>query len=110
MTNGYYSEEVFSQGVLGYFDGSELKEVIVYAGVDGNAYSRRYYYDDGQLIFAYYEGNDAHRFYFYEESLMRWRYSYVATDAQNAVNHDWETTTEFYNWESSVLKEANQYK
>ncbi len=110
MSQGAYTETNLSQGVTGYYNGSELKSIVISKGVDGSAYSRFFYFDDDQLMFAYYEGSDAHRFYFYQGALMRWRYSKSTANSQDAVNHDWETTSQFYEWEDIVKKDANQYK
>ena len=109
VSNGTYTEEVLSEGVLGYYNGSELKEIVVYAGVDGNDYRRFYYFDEGELMFAYYEGDDAHRFYFYEGSLIRWRYSKDTANAQDAVNHDLESSSQYIDWEIEVLNDAKKY-
>jgi len=109
VSNGTYSEAVLSEGVLGYYNGSELKEILIYKGVDGSDYSRYYYFDYGQLMFAYYEGSDAHRFYFYQGALMRWRYSKSTANSQDAVNHDWENTSQFYEWEDIVERDVKKY-
>ena len=41
---------------------------------------------------------------------MRWRYSKNASKAQDAVNHDWETSTEYYQWEKDVWEEAMSFQ
>ncbi len=83
-----YQTKSIDQGVTAYITGNLVKAIFVDKGYSGYEYSRRYYYDDDRLIFAYYEGNDAHRLYFKDNRLFRWRYASEATNAQDAVNHD----------------------
>lgn len=109
VSNGTYTEAILSEGVQGYYNGSELKEIVIYKGVEGSEYSRYFYFNEGQLMFAYYEGSDAHRFYFYEGALMRWRYSKSTANSQDAVNYDWESSSQFYEWEDLVKRDAKKY-
>ena len=104
-----YSVEVEQEGINLYYDGWGLKCVIIPRGAWGMDYSRYYYYENQQLIFAYYEAKDAHRFYFYEGELMRWRYTPNAQDAQNATNYDWANTPEYAQWEQIVRNEGNSF-
>ena len=102
MNDNRYDKIALREGVLGYYDNSDLKAVVVKADTDGIAYTRYYYYNEGDLFFAYYEAEDAHRFYFADGSLIRWNYAENAMDAQNAVIYDGEDSTEYRQWENSV--------
>jgi len=104
-----WSVVVEQEGINLYYNEWDLKCVIVPRGAWGMDYSRYYYYENQELIFAYYEAQDAHRFYFYEGELMRWRYSPNAQDAQNATNYDWANTAEFAQWEQIVRNEGNSF-
>ena len=104
-----WSVVVEQEGINLYYNEWDLKCVIVPRGAWGVDYSRYYYYEDQELIFAYYEAKDAHRFYFYEGELMRWRYSPDAQDAQNATNYDWANTAEYNQWEQTVRNEGNAF-
>ena len=97
------------EGIKLYYNEWDLKCVVFPKGAWGVDYSRWYYYENGQPIFAYYENEDAHRFYIYQGELMRWRYSENAQDAQNAVNVDWGTDGGFQQWENIVLTEARSF-
>ena len=109
MNAGLYAKTTPANGVTAYYDGSQCKCVVVNKGVRGVDYSRWYYYENNQPIFAYFENQDAHRFYLYQGDLMRWRYSANAQDAQNAVNEDWGSSNAFYQWEDLVLTEARAF-
>lgn len=109
ISAGTYSKVNLESGKTAYYDDSALVAVIINKNVDGSAYSKSYYYDNQKLVFAYYEGSDAHRFYFYGDQLMRWRYSQNASNAQDAVNHDWETTSEYQKWVSEVWSDGMSY-
>ena len=109
VSGGNYEELKTSDGVTVYKDENHVKEIAVPAGTDESSYRRFYYYNDDQLIFAYYEGTSAHRFYFHDGQLIRWRYSQNASDPQNAVNHDLEDSDEYHDWQKKVLKEAETY-
>ncbi|MBR5534285.1 MAG: hypothetical protein IKU62_05505 [Ruminiclostridium sp.] len=104
-----WSVVVEQEGINMYYNEWDLKCVIVPRGAWGMDYSRYYYYENQELIFAYYEAKDAHRFYFYEGELMRWRYSPNAQDAQNATNYDWANTAEFTQWEKTVWNEGSSF-
>ena len=90
------------------YDNGELVLVIDVSKKDG--YSKRFYYKDGELIFAYYEGDDAHRFYFNNDHLIRWRYASDANIPEKAENHDLEQSIEYKEWEEKVLSESNNLK
>ncbi len=104
-----WSVVVEQEGINIYYNEWDLKCVIVPRGAWGMDYSRYYYYENQELIFAYYEAKDAHRFYFYEGELMRWRYCPNAQDAQNATNYDWANTAEYAQWEQIVRNEGNAF-
>lgn len=109
ISSGKYNEVKLENNITTYYDSGELKAVIVPINANGMAYRQFYYYDQGQLIFAYLENTDSHRFYFYENALMRWRYCSDAIKSSEAVNYDWETFDAYKNWEEIVLEEAYKY-
>ena len=109
MQAGRYTERSLGQGVVAYSDGRQIKCVVVPRGVYGMDYSRWYYYEGDDLIFAYYEAEDAHRFYFYDGDLMRWRYCADASNRENAVNEDWGTSPNFCRWEEIVENEGEAF-
>ena len=104
-----WSVVVEQEGINMYYNEWDLKCVIIPKGAWDMDYSRYYYYENQELIFAYYEAKDAHRFYFYEGELMRWRYTPNAQDAQNATNYDWANTAEYNQWETIVRNEGNAF-
>lgn len=110
ISSGVYEEYRLEDNVTGYYDGNELKAVIVSKGTNGIEYTQSYYYDEGNLFFAYYESEDSHRFYFYEEYLMRWRYCANANIPSDAINYDWDSFEEYIEWEKVVLDASNVFK
>lgn len=110
ISSGRYVESRIEDNVTGYYDGNELKAVKVSRGTNGIDYAQSYYYDNGDLIFAYYENHDSHRFYFYKEYLMRWRYCEEADKPSNAINYDWENFDGYLDWEFTVLNNSNAFK
>lgn len=109
ISSGEYVENKLEDSVTGYYDGNELKAIIVSRGANGIEYTQSYYYDEGNLIFAYYENEDSHRFYFYEEYLMRWRYCADANNSSDAINYDWDSSEEYIEWEKIVLDASNAF-
>lgn len=99
------SEVDINKDVIGYISDG-VKAIYVKNGYDDYGYSRKYYYDNGKLIFAYFESNDAHRLYFKNDRLFRWRYSQNAADAQNAINHDSDNAEGYDTLEIFAIKEA----
>lgn len=99
------SEIDINKDVIGYIS-DEVNAIYVKNGYGDYGYSRKYYYDNGKLIFAYFESNDAHRLYFKNDRLFRWRYSQNAADAQNAVNHDADNADGYDTLEIFAIKEA----
>ena len=88
VMGGQLNVSIITEGVTAYQSGDSVQAVFVNKGVDGYDYSRKYYFDDNHLMFAYYEGSDAHRLYFKNDKLFRWRYSPVASNPQDAENYD----------------------
>ena len=105
------SKRSIRSGVAGYFNSAgDLVWAVVYRGTAGigshsDIYSRSYYYDNGQLVFAFYEGKDSHRFYFCNEYLMRWLYRASGV----SVNHDFTFSTEYLEWEKLAKKESDSF-
>lgn len=112
---GSYERRTYDNGTDAYYDGAGmLRCVIVYRGTEGigagdSVYSRTYYYEGGQLMFAFYEGSDAHRFYFRDGELIRWRYQAPSTPSDAAVNQDGTDSAEYLDWERIVLEESERY-
>lgn len=112
---GDYDRVQIKHGVVGYYDDSgALKCLTVYSGTDGiggysEDYGRWYYYDNDQLIFAFYDGKDAHRLYFYNGLLMRWRYRPVGVESTDSINYDFEFSDKYLELEKLALEEAYAY-
>lgn len=70
-----YQEYYYADGITGYYEGGILCMFTIKQWAEGNAYAKYFYYENNQLLFAYYEGNDAHRFYFISGRLIRWKYT-----------------------------------
>lgn len=109
QTNAYQKVEQ-QEGVFYYYDESgELKCVYVMPGVNGSAYGRMLFYDDGAPFFAYYEQEDAHSLYFKDDELIRWRYCADKDNPSDGVNQDLKRTDGYVTMESQILKEAYSY-
>ena len=104
-----YDKRVYDNGVTVYFDGNDIKAIVVPKGMDENLYAQSFYYDANRLIFAYYEADDAHRLYFMNDTLIRWRYSSDAENAQTAENHDLESSSEYEYWNTIAREESDYY-
>lgn len=109
ISSGKYNKVTLDHNIAAHYDGGELKAVIIPLGANGINYRQFYYYDQGQLIFAYFENDDSHRFYFCENQLIRWRYCYDAAKSSEAVNYDQENSNAYKDWETLVLDEAYAY-
>lgn len=105
IKNDTYKEVVIGKDITGYV-ADDVEAVYIKKGYDGNKYSRKYYFSDGKLIFAYFDAEDAHRLYFKDDKLFRWRYSENAKDAQNAINHDGDHADGYDDLEETAIKEA----
>ncbi len=107
-------EEVRTEVYYYYDFYGDIRMVVTAKGNDGlgdysNQYRRYYYFDNDQLIFAYFEGQDCHRLYFYEGQLARWRYQGVGQSRSDAVNEDFTYSEEFLKWESLALQEVKSF-
>ena len=69
-------------------------------------YSRLYYFDNGELYFAFvFKGNETeHRFYFNTEELFRWKEGIKGKQK----DHDFEDSTEFDNWEQKIKEDSKK--
>lgn len=105
IATGDLAASYAEDGSVSYSDGSAIWAIYAEPGTD-YAYSRFYYYLDGQLFFAYYEAEDAFRFYFWEDQLIRLRYSFDVTDPQDAVNLDLDSSQEILALRDAVLAES----
>lgn len=101
-----YDKKVAQNGVITYSDNGEIKAIIVPGNTDGTVYTRSFYYDNTGLFFAYYEADDAHRLYFVNGNLIRWRYSANAEKAQDAQNHDLESSPDYEYWSVTAKNES----
>lgn len=104
-----YDKRVYDNGVTAYFDGNDIKAIVIPEGTGENLYAQSFYYDTNRLIFAYYEADDAHRLYFMNDTLIRWRYSSDAENAQAAENHDLESSSEYEYWNTTAKEESDYY-
>ena len=93
-----------------YFDGNDVKCVVVPGGTNGSTYSRYFYFDHGQLFFAYYEGKDAHRLYFKDDVMFRWRYCTDKDQPDNAENYDQLDTEAYRAKQEQVLADARRFR
>lgn len=108
--NGDYERQQVRDGIEAYWDGDELAVVVVPSGNGGIAYSRSYYYANGDLFYAYYEEEDAYRLYFKDENLIRLRYAEDASRPSDAVNYDQENSEQYRSWEENTLEEGKSLK
>jgi len=83
--------------------------IDVSSGTDDVPYSRLYYLDGSDLMFAFYDGADAHRCYFYEGQLIRWRHNPDSREKQVYTDHDLETSAEFREMEEWMLTDVEYY-
>lgn len=110
INNGNLTAAKVADGVTAYKYGDAVEAIYVDKGVDGNAYSRKYYFGNhDMLIFAYLEADDSHRLYFKDGLLFRWRYCSDAGKPQDAVNHDLENSDDYNEMESFALDESDKY-
>jgi len=109
QSNNQYKVSKPYSGVTTYTENGDTYCVIVAKGVDGNEYTRYYYYENNKLIFAYLESSDSHRLYFHNDSLFRWRYASNAVKYTEAQNHDNEDSNEFRRLEKFALEEGYKY-
>lgn len=110
ISSNLYEKYNIEEGIIAYYYEDELKAVIVEKDKNDIEYTQSYYYDQNDLMFAYYENEDSHRFYFYEGYLMRWRYCADADNPSDAINYDWDEFDEYIEWENTVLTNSNLYK
>lgn len=108
MASGKYTTTFIDTSTAAYYEGTVLKAVTFTDEINDIAYKQYFYYDKNILIFVYLEGTDSHRLYFKNDKLVRWRYCADASDNQNAINYDFESTSQYYNWESSILDKSKQ--
>ncbi len=110
---GYYTKVMLRDGVAAYRDSrGQTVFVEVYRGTEGigeysSIYSRTYYFEGGELVFAFFEGSDSHRLYFCQGLLMRWKYK--KSGNSYAVDHDFEFSEEFCMWEALALAEVETF-
>ncbi len=110
INSGVYERIKTANGEEIYRDGTRIRAIMVPSDASTDGYLKEFFYTyAGDLYFAYYESSDANRLYFAGDSLIRWRYSVNARDAQNAVNYDLENSSEYKNWELNTLREGNYY-
>lgn len=108
ISSGVYNKIDIEEGIIAYYDTTGLK-AIMNTG-EGLEYGKSYYYDNDNLIFTYYGGNDSHKFYLKDDQLIRWSYCANSLNESDVVNHDMENTSEYKNWESTILNEAEDLK
>ena len=109
-----YREEVRREVYYYYDSHGDIRMVVTAKGNDGigkysDQYRRYYYFDNNELIFAFFEGQDNHRMYFYNGELMRWRYQGVGQSRNDAVNEDFTYSDDFLKWERLALQEVASF-
>ncbi|RGY99443.1 zinc ribbon domain-containing protein [Clostridium sp. AM58-1XD] len=81
----------------------KLMKYSVTSGTDGSPWAREYYYENGNLIFAFYfQEKVENRFYFSGGTMFRWIDSQKQTHDNDTGNSSW------YTWEDQVKSEAGQ--
>ena len=108
VSAGTYTSRT-TDDVTVYFDGDDVKCIVVPGGTNGSTYSRWFYFDHGQLFFAYYEGKDAHRLYFKDDVMLRWRYCTDKDQPDNAENYDQLDTDAYRAKQDQVLEDARRF-
>lgn len=99
--DSYVSFSASDSDITCYKD-TELSRLDAGKGFDGWNYTRRYYFRNGSLYFAFiFNGNEEHRLYFKEDQLIR----YID---ENKNTYDYGDTDRFSEWSVPVLKEAYQ--
>lgn len=112
IENGVLQKNRVNDSVEVYYDArGEIRSVVVYRGKEGigqesSKYSRSYYYNNGELIFAFFEGTDSHRLYFYDGMLMRWLYRSNA----GSEYHDFDFTNRYLELERLATEESWLYQ
>ncbi len=91
-----------------YYDDAGYIREIFSKDKEQKWYTRYFYFENGDLIFAYYEGDDSHRLYFWQEKLFRWLYVPDINDPSVSEIHDNEESESFYFWEECVLQESKE--
>ncbi|MCH5259361.1 MAG: hypothetical protein J1F18_06400 [Lachnospiraceae bacterium] len=97
--DSYASFSASDGGVVCYKD-QELSRLDAGKGFDDWNYTRRYYFRNGSLYFAFvFDGNEEHRLYFKEDQLIRY-----IDEKKNT--YDYGDTDRFSVWSVPVLSEA----
>lgn len=102
--NNSDSYESFSalNGDITCYKGSELIRLDAVKGFNDWNYTRRYYFRNDSLYFAFvFNGSEEHRLYFKEDQLIR----YID---ENKNIYDYGDTDQFSEWSSPALDEAYQ--
>ena len=110
ISSNAYDAVMVDDGIMAYADQNKIISIVVRKDYDYSNYTKYFYYDGDDLIFAYYEGDDSHRLYFDNEKLYRWRYCADASNNSKATNYDQENTTKYRRWETDALNDSNQFK
>lgn len=103
MGRGLYEKTPVDDYTTVWKENGTVRCIMVAPVTPGSDYGRSYYFDRGQLIFAFIEGADSYRLYFRDELLFRLRY----TDrAGSAVNHDLSDSPDVLWWQDYALTEC----
>ena len=103
---GWYVETKPQEGMSLWMENGAVRCMVILRGCGGVDYSRSYYFENGQLIFAYLEGQDAYRLYFKNGCLFRMRYSPNCAVPGDAVNYDLVQSQETAYWQDFALGEC----
>lgn len=82
--------------------------IMVAAGGHGSSLSRSYYFENGQLIFAYLEGEESYRLYFRDGAMFRMRHTPDKDDPDAAVNYDQVVSGDYLYWQGFALSDCER--
>lgn len=108
ISSSTYDILMIDERTLAYSEQGQIQAIVIKNNDGRSEYTQYFYYDEGELFFAYYESVDSHRFYFEGDGLIRWRYCPDASDNSKATNYDLENTSEYYRWQNDVLAESEK--
>ena len=95
-------------GVTTYYDEEELKAS---EDIDGVLYDCSYYYEDGELFYAYYVGEDEYKFYFQGDRLIQKDsvHTRVVGSGSEEETEEPGKPMEYEEWEKKVLSVGRSY-
>ncbi|MEY8428121.1 discoidin domain-containing protein [Lachnospiraceae bacterium 46-15] len=115
VSSGSCEKIYMESGIMAYYDGEELKAVKAWEDIDGVSYDCSYYYEDGELFYAYYVGEDEYKFYFRGDRLIQEdRIHTRVIESSNgqeteADSEESDEPMEYEDWEKKVLSAGRSY-